>query len=159
LATPSRLSCAFYGGVLPPGHSTIKAWLVECRRDGCHSGRFYLHRGTLDLSDWPSGSWSPPWPIPPPIAQFGRAASSRKSLGGSKLLPFKNDGGHGAFPRSVPRHNPVSGSTDNSFNLMSLWFLLWHAWPTVGPYVDKVLLFLQTFLKTCFHFVIMGYCV
>jgi hypothetical protein len=28
------------------------------------------------------------------IAQFGRAASSRKILGGSKLLPFKNDGGH-----------------------------------------------------------------
>ena len=30
----------------------------------------------------------------PPIAQFGRAASSRKSVGGSKLLPFKNDGSH-----------------------------------------------------------------
>ena len=56
-----------------------------------------------------------------PIAQFGRAASSRKSLGGSKLLPFKNYGGHCVlgdlqccrhflvpFPRSVPRHNPVS---------------------------------------------------
>jgi hypothetical protein len=27
---------------------------------------------------------------PSPIAQFGRAASSRKSLG----VPFKNDGGH-----------------------------------------------------------------
>ena len=27
----------------------------------------------------------------PPIAQFGRAVSSRKRLGGSKLLPFKND--------------------------------------------------------------------
>uniref|UniRef100_A0A673XDY9 Myosin binding protein C3 n=1 Tax=Salmo trutta TaxID=8032 RepID=A0A673XDY9_SALTR len=27
----------------------------------------------------------------PPIAQFGRVASSKKSLGGSKLLPFKND--------------------------------------------------------------------
>jgi hypothetical protein len=27
----------------------------------------------------------------PPIAQFGRVASSRKSLGGSKSLPFKND--------------------------------------------------------------------
>ena len=27
-------------------------------------------------------------------AQFGRAASSRKSLGGSKLPPFKNDVGH-----------------------------------------------------------------
>ena len=30
----------------------------------------------------------------PKLAQFGRVASSRKSLGGSKLLPFKNDGGH-----------------------------------------------------------------
>ena len=29
-----------------------------------------------------------------PIAQFGRAASSRNSLSVSKLLPFKNDGGH-----------------------------------------------------------------
>uniref|UniRef100_A0A4W5L507 SRY-box transcription factor 6 n=1 Tax=Hucho hucho TaxID=62062 RepID=A0A4W5L507_9TELE len=29
-----------------------------------------------------------------PLHQFGRAAISRKSLGGSKLLPFKNDGGH-----------------------------------------------------------------
>ena len=27
----------------------------------------------------------------PPIALFGRAVSSRKSLGGSKLLPFKNE--------------------------------------------------------------------
>ena len=57
----------------------------------------------------------------PPIVQFDQAASSRKSLGGSKLLPFNNDGGHcllgdlqccrnslAPFPRSVPRHNPVS---------------------------------------------------
>jgi hypothetical protein len=57
----------------------------------------------------------------PPITQFGWAASSRKSLGGSKLLPFKNDRGHCVlgdlhcckmflvpFPRSVPRHNHVS---------------------------------------------------
>ena len=28
----------------------------------------------------------------PPIAQFGLAASSRRRLGGSKLLPFKNYG-------------------------------------------------------------------
>ena len=54
------------------------------------------------------------------IAQFGQAASCRKSLGGSKLLPF-NNGGHCVlgnlqcyrnvfvpFPRSVPRHSPVS---------------------------------------------------
>jgi hypothetical protein len=30
----------------------------------------------------------------PPIAQFGWAASYRKSLGGYKRLPFKNDGVH-----------------------------------------------------------------
>ena len=30
----------------------------------------------------------------PPIAQFRRAASSRKSFGGSKRILFKNDGGH-----------------------------------------------------------------
>jgi hypothetical protein len=33
----------------------------------------------------------------PPMAQFGQVASSRKSLGVSKLLPFKNDGGHWDF--------------------------------------------------------------
>ena len=67
---------------------------------------------------------------------FGWAAGSRKSLGGSKLLPFKNDGGHCvlvnlqcwinvlvSFPRSVPRQNPLSGFKDNSFDLMA-WFLL-----------------------------------
>ena len=57
----------------------------------------------------------------PLLAQFGQASSSTKSLGGSKRLPFKNDGGHCvlgdlkccrhclvSFPRSVPRHKPVS---------------------------------------------------
>ena len=35
---------------LPSGHSTIKAWLMECCRDGWPSGRFsHLHRGTLEL--------------------------------------------------------------------------------------------------------------
>jgi hypothetical protein len=48
---------------------------VECCRDGCPSGRFFhLHR--------PLG-----------YVQFGWATSSRKSLGGSKLLLFENDGG------------------------------------------------------------------
>jgi hypothetical protein len=59
--------------------------------------------------------------LSPPIVQFGQAASSSRSLGGSKLLLFKNDGGHCVlvdlqccrnvlvpFPRSVPQHNPVS---------------------------------------------------
>ena len=35
---------------LSSGHSTIKAWLVECCRDGCPSVMFsHLHRGTLEL--------------------------------------------------------------------------------------------------------------
>ncbi len=57
----------------------------------------------------------------PPIAQFGRAASSRKGSGRPKRLPFKDYGGHCALrnlkcsrnvfvtlARSVPCHNSVS---------------------------------------------------
>ena len=105
--------------------TTIKAWLVECCRDGCPSERFtHLHRGTLELfqSDHRVLGHHPDQGPSPPIAQFGRTASSMKSLGGSRpLLPFKNDGGHCVlgdlqcyrhflvpFPRSVPWHNPVS---------------------------------------------------
>ena len=77
--------------------TTIKG-LVECCRDGCPSGRFFhLHKGTLELcqSDrvWVLSHLPDQGPCPP-IAQSGRTASSRKSLDGSKLLPFKNDGGH-----------------------------------------------------------------
>ena len=81
---------------LPSGHSTIKAWLVECCRYGCSSGRFsYRHRGTQELRQSDHrvlGHLRDQGPSLP-IAQFGWAASSRKSLGGSKLLPFKNDEG------------------------------------------------------------------
>ena len=69
--------------------------------------------------------------------QFGRAASSRKSLGGSKLLPFKNDGGHCVlgdlqccwqflvpFPRSVPQHNPASELNGQSLRPHGLFFAL-----------------------------------
>ena len=57
-----------------------------------------------------------------PRLQFGRTVSSQKNLGASKLLPFKNYGGHCVlgdlqccqyvfvpFPSSVPQHNPFSG--------------------------------------------------
>ena len=120
--TPIGLSCAFYWEWLPSGHSTIKAWLVECCRDGWPSGRYsHLHRGSLDLclSDHRVLGHLPDQGPSPPIAQFGWAARSRKSFGGSKL-PFKIDGGHCVlgdlqccrhllvpFPRSVPQHNPV----------------------------------------------------
>ena len=45
----------------------------------------------------------------PPIAQFGPAASSRKSLGGFKLLGVLQCCRNvlAPFLRSVPRHNPV----------------------------------------------------
>ena len=70
---------------------------MECCRDGCPSGSFsHLHRVTLDLcqSDHRVLSHLPDQGPSPSITQFGWAASSRKSLGYSKLLPFKNDGGH-----------------------------------------------------------------
>ena len=81
---------------LPSGHSTVTAWLVECCRDTCPNRRCsHLHRGTLELcqrdhqvlGDLPDQCPSQR------IAQFWRAVRSRKSLPGSKLLPFKNDGG------------------------------------------------------------------
>ena len=70
---------------------------MEYCREGSPPGRFsHPHRGTLELvqSDHQVlGHISDQGPSPP-IALFGRAASSRKRLGGSKLLPFNNDGGH-----------------------------------------------------------------
>ena len=68
---------------------------MECCRDGWPSGRFsHLHRGTLELcqSDHRVLGHLPDQGPSPLVAQFGRVASYGKSLGGSKLLPFKNDG-------------------------------------------------------------------
>ena len=108
---------------------------MECCRDGCPSGRFsHLHRGTLELiqsNHWVLGH--PPDQGPStPIAQFGWAVTSRKSLCGSILLPFQNDGGHCVlgdlhccitvlvpFPRSVPRRILSRSSTDNSLDIMA----------------------------------------
>ena len=108
---------------LPSGQSTIKALLVECCRDGCPPGRFsHLHRRTLELCqrDHRVLGHLPEQDPSSLIAQFDRVSSSRNSLGGSKLLPFKHDGGpcvlgdHQCcrmflvtFPRSVSRHNLV----------------------------------------------------
>ena len=70
---------------------------MECCRDGSPSGRFsHLHRGTMELclSDHQVLGYLPDQGRSSTTAQFGWAASSRRSLSGSKLLPFKNDGGH-----------------------------------------------------------------
>ena len=106
-------------------HGRVARWNgVECCRDVCPTWRFsHLHRGTLELyqSDQLVLGHVPDQGPSPLIAQFGQAASSRTSLGSSKLLPFKNDEYHCVlgdlqccrhflvpFSRSVPRHNPVS---------------------------------------------------
>jgi hypothetical protein len=74
-------------------------------------------------------------------------ASSGESLGGSKLLPFKNDGGHcSLFFNAAERFWYPSpdiclgtilswSSTDKSFDLMA-WFLLRRALSTVSPFID-----------------------
>jgi hypothetical protein len=87
--------------------------VVECCRDDCLSGS--------SVSDHRVLGHHPDKSTSPPIAQFGRTATSRKSLGGYKLLPFKKDGRHCVLgdlqccryvlvpcPRSVPQHTPVS---------------------------------------------------
>ena len=123
----------------------MKAWLVECCRDGCPSGRFSdLHRGTHRVLGYLLTK-----ALLNRLLSVARAASSRKSLGGSKLLPFKNDGGHCVLRdlqccRIVLYPSPERyfdkilslSSIDNSFDLMA-WFLFWHALSTVGPYIDR----------------------
>ncbi len=109
---------------LPSGHSAIKPRLVEGCSDGWLSTTFsHLPNASLELSH------SDLWVLlylshqgsSPPIAQFGRMASSRKGSGRPKRLPFKDYGGHCALrnlkcsrnffvtlARSVPCHNSVS---------------------------------------------------
>ena len=142
--TPSGLLCAFF-----TGHSIIKAWLVECCRDGCPSGRFsHLHRGTLELcqSDRRFLGHPPDQGPSLPTAQFGWAASSRKSLGGSK-----NNGSHCVlgdlqccrhflvpFPKSVIWPNPVISELYRQFlQPYGFIFVLTRTVSTVGLYIDR----------------------
>ena len=77
---------------LPSGHSTIKAQLVECCREGCLSGRFsHLHRRTLELcqSDHRVLGHVPDQGPSTPFAQSGQTASSGKSLGGSNFFHLR----------------------------------------------------------------------
>ena len=83
------------------------------------------------------------------IAQYGRAAGSRKSLGGSKLLPFKNDGGHSVlgdlqccrhflvpFPRSVPTQSCRLGALRTIPSTSWLDFFLTFT-VNCGTYIDR----------------------
>ncbi len=142
---------------LPSGHSAIKPRLVEGGSDGWLSTTFsHLPNASLELSH------SDLWVLlylshqgsSPPIAQFGRTASSRKGSGRPKRLPFKDYGGHCALrnlkcsiiffvtlTRSVPCHNSVS-----ELFRQFLWphdsHLLWHALWAVRSYIDRCVAFL-----------------
>ena len=79
---------------LPSGHSSIKAWLVECCRDGCSSGRFsHLHRGSWSSVRVTIGFLvtSLTKALLPLLLSLARRPALG-SPGGSKPLPFKNDG-------------------------------------------------------------------
>ncbi len=142
---------------LPSGHSAIKPRLVEGCSDGWLSTTFsHLPNASLELSH------SDLWVLlylshqgsSPPIAQFGRTASSRKGSGRPKRLQFKDYGGHCALrnlkcsrhffvtlARSVPCHNSVS-----ELFRQFLWphdsHLLWHALWAVRSYIDRCVAFL-----------------
>ncbi len=142
---------------LPSGHSAIKPRLVEGCSDGWLSTTFsHLPNASLELSH------SDLWVLlylshqgsSPPIAQFGRTASSRKGSDRPKRLPFKDYGGNCALrnlkcsrncfvtlARSVPCHNSVS-----ELFRQFLWphdsYLLWHALWAVRSYIDRCVAFL-----------------
>ena len=83
-------------------------------------GRFFhLHRGTLELCQWPSGSRSPPWSRPfspdylvwPALGRvlvFPKFFHLRMMEATVFLGSFNAADIFGTLPRSLPRHNPVS---------------------------------------------------
>ncbi len=142
---------------LPSGHSAIKPRLVEgCSDDWLSTTFSHLPNASLELSH--SNLWALLYlshqGSSPPIAQFGRTASSRKGSGRPKRLPFKDYGGHCALSnlkcsrisfvtlaRSVPCHNSVS-----ELFRQFLWphdsHLLWHSLWAVRSYIDRCVAFL-----------------
>ncbi len=128
---------------IPSGHSAIKPRLVEGCSDGWLSTTFsHLPNASLELSH------SDLWVLlylshqgsSPPIAQFGRTASSRKA---TVLLGTLSAAGifFVTLVRSVPCHNSVS-----ELFRQFLWphdsHLLWHALWAVRSYIDRCVAFL-----------------
>ena len=99
--TPSGLQCAFYWGVAsvwPLYHKGLIGGVLQ--RWLSFSMAFPSpQRKSGALSEWPSGSWSPPWqwPFYPWLLSL-TWRPALVSIGGYKV----------PFPRSVSRHNLVS---------------------------------------------------
>jgi hypothetical protein len=132
------------------GYSTIKAWLVECCRDGCPSERFsHRRRVTLELSQSDNRFLGHLPPLLPRLLSL----AGRPALGRVLVVPnffhirvMEATVCLGTFNAVDICWSPSPdlcldtilswSSTDNSFDLMA-WFLLWHALSTVGPYIDS----------------------
>lgn len=116
---------------LPTGHSTRKAWLVECVSCGWPSGWFsYLHKGfqELHLGDY----WVTflPWLL-----------VEWPDLGSVLVvLLHPNNGDHSAFQDHQCCRFFVSFPTfvawHRSLDFIA-WFLHWYALSAVKPYTDK----------------------
>ena len=96
----SGLSCVFHWGEASLWPLCHKAQISEVLQRWLSFWKFLPspHRISGAEPEWPSGSWSPL--LPRPLSRDcsgGRVASSRKSPGCSKLLPFKNYGDHCAL--------------------------------------------------------------
>ena len=136
-------------------HSTIKAWLVECCRDGCLSGRF-SHLEEL----WSSASVTirflitsltkallprllslARWPALGIVLMVANFFYSRR-MEATVFLGHFNDADMFWYPSPDLCLDTIlsRSSTANSFDLIA-WFLLWHALSdlvgTVGPYIDR----------------------
>ena len=86
-------------------------------------------RNSRALSEWPSDSWSPPWPRP-----FSPRLLSLATV----FLGTFNAAGMFWYPSTDLCLDTIlsRSSRDTSFNLMA-WLLLWHSLSTVGPYIDR----------------------
>ena len=136
---------------LPSGHSTIKAWLVECCRDGCPSGMFsHLHRGTLEFCRSDNGVLShlPDQGLLPLLLSLAGRPALGRVLAVPNVFRFRmtvflrtfNDADIFWYPTPDLCLGTIlsRSSTDNSFYLMP-WFLLWQSLSTVGPYMSNQL--------------------
>ena len=132
--TPSGLSCAFYWRV-------ASVWTLY------HKG---LHRGTLELSQWPSGFLVTSLTtalLPRLLSLAGWPALGRvlvpcffhlRMMEATVFLGTLNSELFFWYPSpDLCRDIILSWSAmDSSFDLMA-WFYLWHALSTVGPYIER----------------------
>ena len=135
--------CVFYWGVASLYHKVLiggvlQRWLSFWKVLPSPQRNFGA------LSEWPSGSWSPPWPRPTsPNCSVWQSFVVPNFFNLRMMLPTVCLGTFNAaemfwYPSPDLCLDIIlsRSSTDNSFNLMA-WFLIWHALSTVGPFIDR----------------------